>query len=68
MRFNMEVIEMQLMSVAVGCHARNMTCAVNVPVLTNAVALREGEQLCLDVAQKAQANKRNVETWKTGAM
>ena len=46
---------------------RNMTLTVMVPVLTNTVALREGEQLRLEVVPKATSTKREVSTWRTDA-
>ena len=52
-RFHMEVVKLQLMNCTVGWNARTMAYAVNVPALANAVALREGEQLCLEVVPKA---------------
>ena len=58
---------MQYASVTVGCHARNMTFTVMVPVLTNTVALREGDQLCLEVVPKATSTKRKVSTCRTDA-
>ena len=44
-----------------------MTFTVMVPVLTNNVALEEGEQLCLEIVRKAAATKRNVSNWRTDA-
>jgi hypothetical protein len=64
LRFNMEVIEVQFANVTVGCPDRNMTFAVIVPVLRNTVALREGEQLCLEVVPKANSHKRKLRIGK----
>ena len=44
-----------------------MTFTVMVPVLTNTVALEEGEQLCFEIARKAAATKRKVSSWRTEA-
>ena len=60
LRFNMGTIATQYANVAVGCNGRSMALTVMVPALTNTVALREGEQLCLEVAPKATSTKRNV--------
>jgi len=67
-RFNMEVTEEQYANCTVGCQDRNMTLTVMVPVMTNAVALREGEQLYLEVVPRATtSSKRKVEHWRTDA-
>ena len=44
-----------------------MTSTVMVPVLTNTVKLRQGEQLCLEVVPKATSIKRKILNWQTDA-
>ena len=41
---------------------------MNIPKLTNTVALRKDDQLCLGVVPKAVTKKRNVSSWKTEAL
>ena len=67
LRFNMAVLDLQYAHVTVGSHSRSMTSAVTVPVLTNAVALRQCERLCLDVVPMTTSTKRKLLTWKTDA-
>jgi hypothetical protein len=43
----------------------NMTVTVQVPVLTNMVPLRDGEQLFIESVARDNSAKRKVETWKT---
>ena len=63
----MEVIAEEVANVTVGSHSRNVTLTVTVPVLTNVVALRGGEQLHMEVAPKATSSKRKSENWRTDA-
>ena len=67
-RFNMEVAHLQRMIVSVSCSSRAIAHSVIVPILTNTVALRKGDQLCLEVVTKAVATKRKVSDWKTDAL
>ena len=66
-RFNMMVIQEEFANVTVGCDSRNMTLHVTVPVTTNAVALRTGDKLYLEMVAKAKPEKRKAETWRTDA-
>ena len=66
-RFNMEVVELNFMNLPVRCNSRTIAHSVNVPILTNTVALQKGEQLCLEVVPMAVTKKRKVSTWKTYA-
>ena len=52
-RFNMEVVELNFMNMSVSCNSRAITQSVNVRILTNTVALREVEQLCVEAMPKA---------------
>ena len=65
LRFNMAVLDQQYANVTVGKYSNTMTSTVMVPVLTNTVKLRQGEQLCLEVVPKETSRKRKVSTWKT---
>ena len=67
LRFNLAIHETQYANVTVGKAGRNMTFTVMVPVLTNNVALEEGEQLCFEIVRKAAALKRKVSNWRTDA-
>ena len=51
---------MSYANVIVAGEGANMTFQVMVPVLTNTVALDEGEQLCLEVFPKPATLKRKV--------
>ena len=64
LRFYLRIIEAQYANVTVGCAGRNRTLTVMVPVLTNTVALEEGEQLCLEVVRMTTTIKRNVSSWR----
>ena len=64
-RFNMAVLDLQYANVTVGSCCKNMTCTVTVPILTNTFALRQGEQLWLEVVPKATSSKRKLLTWNT---
>ena len=64
----MEVAQLQCMTRSVTCSRRTITHAAIIPILTNTVALRQGEQLCVDVVPKAVTKKRNVSIWKTEAL
>jgi hypothetical protein len=66
-RFNMAVDDLHYANVTVGSCCKNMTCSVTVPILTNTVALRQGEQLWLEVVPKATSINRKLLTWKTEA-
>ena len=67
LRFNLGITQVQYANVIVGCAGSNMTFTVMVPVLTNTVALEEGETLCCKVVRKAVAPKRKVPNWRTEA-
>jgi hypothetical protein len=67
LRFNLAIHETQYASVTVGKSGRNMTFTVIVPVLTNNVALEEGEQLCAEIVRKTVAPKRKMSNWRTEA-
>ena len=67
LRFKLAIHETQYANVTVGKSGRNMTFTVIVPVLTNNVALEEGEQLCFEIVRKAAATKRKVSSWRTDA-
>jgi len=54
-------------NVIVAGEGAKMTCQVMVPVLTNTVALGQGEQLCLEVFPKPATLKRKVVNWRTEA-
>ena len=68
-RFNMVANHDEVANVTVGA-GHNLTCIVSVPVLRNAVALRKGETLYMEVVpkEKAMQTKRKAETWRTGAV
>ena len=68
MRFNMDVAHVQCMVVSVSCSSHAIAHSVIVPILTNTVALRKGEQLCVEVVPKAVTKKRKVSDWKTDAL
>ena len=65
MRFKLGIAETQYANVTVGCAGRSMTFTVMAPVLTNTVALEEGEQLCFEVVRKAATIKRKVSKART---
>jgi len=67
LRFNLGIAETQHANVTVGCAGRNMTLTVMAPVLTNTVALEEGEHLCCEAVRMAATIKRKVSSWRTEA-
>ena len=67
-RFNMDVALVQRMAMSVSCSSRSIAHSVNIPILTNTVALRKGDQVCLEVVPKAVTKKRKVSAWKTDAL
>ena len=67
-RFKMEVVELNIMNLSVRCNSRTIAHSVNIPILTNTVALHMGEQLCLEVVPKVVTKKRKVSTCKTDAI
>jgi hypothetical protein len=67
-RFNMDVAHVQRMALSVSCSSHAIAHSVIVPILTNTVALRKGDQLRLEVVPKAVTKKRKFSYWKTDAL
>ena len=64
----MDVALVQCMAMSVSCSSRSIAHSVDIPILTNTVALRKGDQLCLEVVPEAVTKKRKVADWKTDAL
>ena len=67
LRFTLVITPVQYANVIVAGAGANMTFQVMVPVLTNTVALKEGEQLRLEVFPEQATLKRKVVNWRTEA-
>jgi hypothetical protein len=67
LRLNLGITPVSYANVIVAGEGANMTFQVMVPVLTNTVALDEGEQLCLEVFPKPATVKSKVANWRTEA-
>ena len=70
LRFNLEYVQKEVMVVVVGNAAgasMPITYGVTVPVLTNAVAVKQGDDLLLEIIVTKKLTKRKDIGWKDHA-
>ena len=66
--FNLTCEDKEFVAVTVGASCGDsiaITLAVVVPIMTNSVDVKKGEELCLENTTRKDSNKRKEGSWKT---